>query len=1217
MPETVLKFKIEGEASSLVRSGESGGAALDAVRRNAGAADAAMQKLGGVVGLAGGALKTLATAAAGRALAGFVADGLAAADQTAKLARRLNVAASEMAAWRRAAQLAGASQEAVTAAVERGARTMLDAENGLQTQRRAIEQLGLRIEDLAGLAPDALFERMARAISSVEDPSRRMALAQQTLGRSSGQLATLFADYPAIMARARREARLFGTALSDSAGAAVEDASDSISRFSLAAEGLRTQMAVEMSPVLSLAGDGFAALTDAFGGIEPVAQAATAAVGVLVAALAGRGLSLAGGAAAALRASRLRLATSALTQATVVYSGAVGAAAARIRAAAAAQAALNVAAAAGRGALALLGGPAGLVALAGLALLHFTANAKSAAQEADELAARLDGMRHQFGRLSKAAQEAALAELEGELRGLRGQQHALDAVVRRRTDTRSPHERRRAARRGTAPARPPDDADYGALTQMEVDWDTSGLPLHEVEAMRNAVADRLAEAEKALAGLRAAHEGAGAAAAGAAEAAGELTAAQAEALALVPELADAERAHAETLRLADDERKAALARLSAALRAAATEEDRLAASGEKLLAGLDPLAAAEAELAAKLDAVDAALRRRGASEREIAAARARTRAGAARLSEAERLRARHVDALTKSLVAQGKSEEEVAAAVREHAAALDAAAEAAAAADKSREALIERGKDLLDQHEPLRAAEEARADAVEAVTAALESMVEDGLIPEAEAKERLAAATASINAERDRTLAGLRAETDARRDAADAIGRQRDAAGDLLRLLERLTGRSLGGAGGGLGGLLGGFGGGGGSALAGLFQWGTLRDAGAAYALGQSGGRSGAAGYAAGQALNAFALSRLGQGGFLDLLRGGFSLQDMGLGALGSFAGGRLGAVFGGLFGKTAENNWLGTAGGFLGSLFGGPLGGFLGSAVGSALDALFGGDGYKHSALGAVAGPRAGLSAIDRKRHRWGATIRAASGLDITPYGYKVPVEDADEFAREAVRELNVGQRSLLDAYREQTDAVRELVDGGVRGADALERLNAELVRQKQSAARLALAYHAAGEEVAALLGGAAAAIRESQLSPRELYEARRATADALRAELETTTDPERVRRIAADIERAARDAWALLAPDQQARLAEDFAGFLDASAAARRRLDAGLEELRGSEQTLADAADTMLDAATAFADGVRDLLGAGGGLPAGAPPGTDAPPWDPRTNRPAEVNG
>ena len=173
MPDVSVRFKIEGDSSSLNRAGSSGTQALDAVRGAAGTADAALKNMtGGVVSL-GGALQTLATVAAAKAIAGFVSDGLAAADQTAKLARRLNVAAAEMAAWRRAAALAGTTQESVTKAVERGARTLLDAANGLSTSRLAFEQLGLRVEELEGLAPDALFERVARATRRWPAPLRR------------------------------------------------------------------------------------------------------------------------------------------------------------------------------------------------------------------------------------------------------------------------------------------------------------------------------------------------------------------------------------------------------------------------------------------------------------------------------------------------------------------------------------------------------------------------------------------------------------------------------------------------------------------------------------------------------------------------------------------------------------------------------------------------------------------------------------------------------------------------------------------------------------------------------------------------------------------------------------------------------------------------------------------------------------------------------------
>ena len=1336
MRDVTLKFKIEGDSGSLRRSTETGANAMRALDGQTGAAAATLRTFGVESAGAAKALKTIVTIGAAKALAGFVADGLAAADQTAKLARRLNVAAAEMAAWRRAAGLAGTTQEAVTTAVERGARTMLDAANGLTTARLAIEQLGLRVEDLEGLAPDELFERMARAVASVEDPARRMALAQQVFSRGAGQLATLLGDYPATMARARREARLFGTDMSASAAAGVEEASDSISRFSLAAEGLRTQMAVNLSPAIAFAGDAFAALMERLGGVESVAQTATVALAALVGSLAGRAASVAASAAsAALAASGLTQTTSALTRATIVYSGATGVAAARIRAAAAAQTALNGAMAVGRGALALVGGPWGLAGAAAGALLYFASSAKSASEQAADLAEEIDRVQRGFADLSKAGRESALAAIDEELRKLRGRRHALNLLL-------TPPKRVHGGGPTMRTVRPPvpDDADWSGLTQLFTEIRHLFDDPHEIELEVAALTDAIAKLMAKRADLTEVEKGAAAATKA-------LTDAERAALALVPELTAAERERADTLAradeamrkqgLADDERKAALGRLRAALRATATEEDRLAATGERLLAGLNPVAAAEAALAAQLDAATAALRRQGATGEEITAARAKLRAGAKQLTAAERERAGAIDALAKALAAQGKSEEEVAAAIAKHVKETDEATAAAADATTAREALVARGKDLLDQHEPLRAAEEARADALAAVTAALESMVAEGLIPEAEAKERLAAVNARIDADHADRVADINEEAAARRGAADALADQRDAAGDLLRLLERLTGRDLGAGalGGGLGGLLGGLGaagGSGGSALAGLLNWGTLRDAAGAYALGQSGGGSGAAGYAAATALQAFRASNLGlfDIGFGEAFQHGFSLQDMGLSALASFAGGKLGEAFGGLFGKTAENNWLGTIGGFAGSIFGGPLGAFLGSTIGGALDALFGGDGYKHSSLGAVVGPRSGLSAIDRKRHRWGETIRAASGLDITAYGYKTPVEDAAEFARglakldealtaaaraagvavdlsgrslagfnpnaggraggsffgiekneartaeeaaaafvsawidavgpqlsrraraafalagdagaeelarafaaalsigelldldvvgradEAVRELNVGQRSLLDAYAEQTDATRALVDGGVRGAEALQELNAALVRQKQSAAALALAYHAAGEEVAALLGGAARAIRESQLSPEQLYEARRATADALRAELETTTDPERVRRIAADIERAARDAWALLGPDQQARLAEDFAGFLDASAeAAQRRLDAGLEELRDSEATLADAADTMLDAAHAFADGVGALLGGGAGLPAETPPGR--PGWDPRTNRPAEVNG
>ncbi len=59
----------------------------------------------------------------------------------------------------------------------------------LSTVPLAIGRLGLQIGELEGLGTDALFERMARAAASVEDPGRRVALPQRVFSRGTADTA--------------------------------------------------------------------------------------------------------------------------------------------------------------------------------------------------------------------------------------------------------------------------------------------------------------------------------------------------------------------------------------------------------------------------------------------------------------------------------------------------------------------------------------------------------------------------------------------------------------------------------------------------------------------------------------------------------------------------------------------------------------------------------------------------------------------------------------------------------------------------------------------------------------------------------------------------------------------------------------------------------------------------------------------------------------------
>lgn len=78
-----------------------------------------------------------------------------------------------------------------------------------------------------------------------------------------------------------------------------------------------------------------------------------------------------------------------------------------------------------------------------------------------------------------------------------------------------------------------------------------------------------------------------------------------------------------------------------------------------------------------------------------------------------------------------------------------------------------------------------------------------------------------------------------------------------------------------------------------------------------------------------------------------FSLKNIGTNLFAGMAGGQLGTFLGeSLFGKQAQSNLGATAGAVIGSMV--PVvGTFLGALAGGALDALFGGDGFKRSSVG------------------------------------------------------------------------------------------------------------------------------------------------------------------------------------------------------------------------------------------------------------------------------
>jgi hypothetical protein len=144
----------------------------------------------------------------------------------------------------------GMSVEAVTGlafAAEQSGTDMATLEKGIRTMQRTLDdaatkggeaadslrRLGLDAAQLAGMSPEDQFTIMAQALSQIQDPGERAALAMKIFGRAGSALVPLLSGGAAGIAELRAEAERLGIVMdqdtADSA-AALTDAMNAMSR---------------------------------------------------------------------------------------------------------------------------------------------------------------------------------------------------------------------------------------------------------------------------------------------------------------------------------------------------------------------------------------------------------------------------------------------------------------------------------------------------------------------------------------------------------------------------------------------------------------------------------------------------------------------------------------------------------------------------------------------------------------------------------------------------------------------------------------------------------------------------------------------------------------------------------------------------------------------------------------------------------------------------
>ncbi len=172
-------------------------------------------------------------------------------DALAKTADALSITTEKLAGYQLAAQVTGVGQEQFNKALLRQQKTIFDAQQGLTTATRALDVLGLEVEDLIGLSADEQFAAIAEAMGTVENATLRSGAAAQIFGaRNVAVLKTLDLGREGLEAYAA-EAERVGLAVSRVDAAKIEQANDAMLLARQRVQGIGNVIAVQLAPVVT------------------------------------------------------------------------------------------------------------------------------------------------------------------------------------------------------------------------------------------------------------------------------------------------------------------------------------------------------------------------------------------------------------------------------------------------------------------------------------------------------------------------------------------------------------------------------------------------------------------------------------------------------------------------------------------------------------------------------------------------------------------------------------------------------------------------------------------------------------------------------------------------------------------------------------------------------------------------------------------------------
>jgi hypothetical protein len=127
-----------------------------------------------------------------------------------------------------AAKLAGVDSTSLAGGLNKMQKTLVAAAGGSKSAAKALGDVGLTVEGLAGLKPDEQFKAIAEGLSRVTDPAQRTALAMEIFGKSGADLLPMLAGGAAGLDAMQAEARRLGVEITAADAAAADKLGDTL-----------------------------------------------------------------------------------------------------------------------------------------------------------------------------------------------------------------------------------------------------------------------------------------------------------------------------------------------------------------------------------------------------------------------------------------------------------------------------------------------------------------------------------------------------------------------------------------------------------------------------------------------------------------------------------------------------------------------------------------------------------------------------------------------------------------------------------------------------------------------------------------------------------------------------------------------------------------------------------------------------------------------------